>query len=243
MQQRLPNNTTKTFLKTTETFPKTYRMIFPPLTPTTAFDAVILGDGDFPLHDIPMGILKNAQYLCCCDGAGMRLVQIHGIVPDAIVGDGDSLTEDFKIRYRHLIYIVSEQEDNDLTKATRHCMARGYKRIAYLGATGKREDHTLGNISLMVRYLKDFHLETMMITNHGYFIPFEGDATFGTFPHQQVSIFNFGATQLRGNGLKWEPYPFKEWWQGTLNEATTCSVSFTNNGIACVFLTFSAKRC
>ena len=63
------------------------------------FDSVILCDGDFPSHPNALAVLRNASYLCCCDGAGMRCMEDHGITPDAIVGDGDSLPTEFKQRH------------------------------------------------------------------------------------------------------------------------------------------------
>ena len=71
---------------------------YPLVTALSTFDAVILCDGDYPLHPIPLSILNQAPYLVCCDGAGMNHI-LHGGTPDAIVGDGDSLPEDFKRRY------------------------------------------------------------------------------------------------------------------------------------------------
>ena len=47
----------------------------PLITPTSEFDAVILCDGDYPSHPIAQGILQQAKYLVCCDGAGMKLTQ------------------------------------------------------------------------------------------------------------------------------------------------------------------------
>ncbi|MCR5642044.1 MAG: thiamine diphosphokinase, partial [Prevotella sp.] len=107
------------------------------------FDAVILADGEFPTADIPLQILREAKFLCCCDGAAAKAIT-QGFMPDAIVGDGDSLTPEFKTRYAAIIHLEKEQDDNDLTKATRFCLEKGFRSIAYLGTTGKREDHTIG---------------------------------------------------------------------------------------------------
>ena len=136
------------------------------ITPDSRFDAVILGNGDFPSHAVPLGILRNAPHIVCCDGAGISLIE-RGIVPDAIIGDGDSLPQKFKEEYGHIIHIVNEQEHNDQTKATLFCRNRGYRRIAYIGATGRREDHTIGNISLLMDYMTDYGMEPVMVTDHG----------------------------------------------------------------------------
>lgn len=210
------------------------------MTASSTFDAVILCDGDYPSHAIPLSILRNANYLVCCDGAGMNHI-LHGGTPDAIVGDGDSLPEDFKRRYADILHIVSEQVDNDQTKATRFCIDHGCRRIAYLGSTGKREDHALSNISLIMRYKRQFHLDVTMVTDNGYFTPATGTQTFESFPRQQISIFNFGSSRLEGEGFRWNPYPYEELWQGSLNEAVGDEVTIHADGSYLLFRTFEAK--
>ena len=213
---------------------------FPLVTASSTFDAVILCDGDYPSHPIPLSILNQAPFLVCCDGAGMNHI-LHGGTPDAIVGDGDSLPEDFKHRYADILHIVNEQEDNDQTKATRFCIAKGCRRIAYLGSTGKREDHALSNISLIMRYMRDFQLDVTMVTDNGYFTPATGTQTFRSFPRQQISIFNFGCQQLEGEGFRWNPYPYEELWQGSLNEAVGDEVTIHADGSYLLFRTFEPK--
>lgn len=198
------------------------------------FDAVILGNGDFPTHPLALYLLKNAPYICCCDGAGRTLIE-HKIMPHAIVGDGDSLTEDFKQKYKSLVHIVQEQDDNDLTKATRHCMALGFKRILYLGITGKREDHALANIFLMLRYYKEFNLEPMAITNEGWLVPSSNETLFKVENTQKVSIFNDNCTQLTSTNLKWNAYAYTHLWQGTLNRTTHTDVTMNGDGFYMLF--------
>lgn len=203
-------------------------------------EAVVLANGNYPSHPVPLHLLDNAPYICCCDGAAAELFE-HAIMPKAIVGDGDSLPTFFKEQYAGIVHLDREQEDNDLTKATRHCMAQGYRRIAYLGATGKREDHTLGNISLLARYRAEMQLDVTMVTDHGYFVPIRGYAELESFEGQQVSIFNLGCSQISAEGLKWEPYAYQQWWQGTLNEATGQRILLHGDGDLVVFRTYNRK--
>ena len=187
---------------------------------------VILAAGDFPTAPEPLAALTAADYICCCDSAAKNLLA-WGREPDAIVGDGDSIDHEIMEKYGDRWHQVTEQEDNDLTKATRFCMAQGASHITYLGATGKREDHTIGNIFLMARYMRDFHITPVMISDYGVFTPAKGKTTFLSFAGQQVSIFlPFGNTLPSGEkmtmkslGLKWNSYPYTEMWQGTLNES------------------------
>ena len=198
------------------------------------FDAVIVANGLFPTHAIPLAILHHAKHVVACDGAICHVPQA-----ETVIGDGDSVLEAF----RHKLIRIDEQEDNDLTKATRYCLSQGWHRLAYLGATGKREDHTLGNISLLMRYYRDFAVQGIMFTDNGFFTPMSGDHTFESIPGQQVSIFNFGCTRITSEGLRWNSYAYEQWWQGTLNEATSNTFTIRADGYYMVYQTYMTKSC
>lgn len=204
------------------------------------FDAAILCDGDFPCHAVALAALRGCGYLCCCDHAGVEAIK-RGYHPNAIVGDGDSLSDAFKAEHQGILHLVGEQDDNDQTKATRFCAAQGMKRVAYLGATGKREDHTLGNISHLLDYHDEFGILPTMITDHGYFIPGRGHNTFATVAGRQVSVFNISCTQLQGSGLRWPLRPFSRFWHGTLNEALGSEFTVDGNGQYIVYITHESK--
>lgn len=201
---------------------------------------VILANGEYPTHKIPLAILKQHGYLCCCDRAGMTAIR-NGIMPDAIVGDGDSLPQAFQQKYAKIFHLVEEQDDNDLTKATKFLVSQGFKKIVYLGVTGLREDHTLANISLMPYYHQALGIEPVMVTDYGYFTVNEGYKTIASFPHQQVSIFNINCTALQSRGLRWAVSPFTQLWQGTLNEAEGDNFDIDGDGTYMIYQTFDAK--
>ncbi len=224
--------------RTMTTMDKTTSM--PPLYDLT-FDAVIVGNGDFPTHPAALALLHGASCICCCDGAAEQLVDA-GFTPDTIVGDGDSLPAHLKQIFADRLYIVNEQEDNDQTKATRWCLAHGKKRIAYVGATGRREDHTIGDIALLPRYMSEMGIEPVMVTDFGFFIPAHGETTFHTFARQQVSIFNVSCRTLEGDGLRWQPYAYVSAWQGTLNEAIGNAVTMRGDGLYMMYFTHDAKQ-
>ena len=210
----------------------------------TTYDTVILAAGDYPTHPIARGILENAAHLVCCDGAAQGLIT-RGIIPQAIVGDGDSLPGHIKEQYPHLIHTETEQEYNDLTKSTRFVVnnlrpADG--RVAYLGCTGQREDHTLGNISLMAFYRREFHILPTMYTDNGFFTPAFGTQTFQSFPRQQVSIFRIHCNELSSEGLRWNSYPYTEWWQGTLNETISDTFTIHSDGEYIIYQTYEGKK-
>lgn len=193
------------------------------------FDAVILANGCYPVHEVPLNILQHASHVVACDGAVSHYPQA-----EIIVGDGDSVPEAFRNR----LIQIDEQDDNDLTKATRYCLSQGWHRIAYLAATGRREDHTLGNIALLMRYYRDMDVEGIMATDYGIFTPAKGDRTFPSVKGQQVSIFNFGSTRISSEGLKWNSYAYRELWQGTLNEALADQFTLRADGYYMVYQTY-----
>ena len=202
-------------------------------------EAVILADGDYPSHSVPCAVLQNATFVACCDGAVDAFVE-HGGTPNLIVGDGDSISEQNREIFQAILVKVDEQETNDLTKTVKQLLQRGISRIAIVGATGKREDHTLGNISLLLEYY-GMGAEVRMYTDYGVFIPMCGDAQFESFPRQQVSIFNFGAKGLCAEGLEYPLSDFTSWWQGTLNQSNANAFTLHATGNYIIFLSHNAK--
>ena len=200
------------------------------------FDAVIVANGQFPTHAIPLDILMGARHIVCCDGA-ISPLRMEGLGEALVIGDGDSVPDEFRDR----LICIEEQADNDLTKATRYCLSQGWHRLAYLGATGLREDHTLGNISLLMRYFREMDVDGTMFTDHGFFTPAYGRCTFSAMKGQQVSIFNFGCHQLSSEGLRWDCYDFDQWWQGTLNEALAATFSISADSYYLVYQTYEPK--
>lgn len=200
---------------------------------------VIVADGSFPEHEIPLGYLKNAGKIICCDGSAGNLVSA-GYIPDAIVGDLDSLTENLAIRFADRIFLDESQATNDLTKAVQWCREMNYNEIVIIGATGKREDHTIGNISLLAEYAKTMNVK--MVTDTGIFIPFLKSCTVQSFPGQQVSLFSIDPeTKVTSSGLKFPLNGIKisNWWVATLNEATGDSFSLEfSNGKVIVYLKY-----
>ncbi len=199
-------------------------------------DAIILANGDYPSADVPVQLLKEAPYVVCCDGGANEYIE-KGYTPDIIIGDGDSLSEENRRLYADLIHHNPDQETNDQTKAIQFLLSQGKKRIAIVGATGKREDHTIGNISLLMEYMR-MGAEVRSYTDYGVFVPCKDTCVFECRPGQQVSIFNFTAKGLKSKGLAYPIYDFTSWWQGTLNRCTDASFTIEAEGEYLVFLNY-----
>ena len=197
---------------------------------------VILANGAPPTHPVPLRIFREAERLIACDGAWRTALDL-GRPPDVVVGDGDSLGEDGReaLAQRGIPFIGEvEQETNDLCKAFRHAVATGAEGDGFviLGATGRREDHALGNIF----HLLDFaaapreggadrlSARVSMVTDFGTFEPVLPPGGTWTAPAgRSVSVFApVPGTRMTSEGLEWplEGVSLDTLWRGTLNRTT-----------------------
>ena len=178
---------------------------------------VSVANGRFPSAELPLRLLKEAKTIIACDGAVKTLYE-KGIHPDAIVGDLDSIPAGLRERYADRIHHVEDQEINDLTKSVRFAHTQGYREVLILGATGLREDHTLGNISLLMDYAHLFK-RVEMLSDYGLFTPILETTSFASYPGQQISIFVlYPEGEICTEGLRWFfcCRLFSFWWHGAL---------------------------
>lgn len=201
---------------------------------------VILGNGNFPQHSIPLKILKEASAIFCTDGAADALIQQLGIVPTAIVGDLDSVSEETKDLYPQLLWHFPDQATNDLQKTVQFAKSLGCSDLVVLGIFGGREDHAIANFSLLWKLNAEVPL--VAYSDFGTFSFVHGKTRLRSYPGQQVSIFaRDGNCRISCSELKWplSDHQFTEFWQGTLNEATSSELNFrTEEASALIFQTY-----
>lgn len=191
-------------------------------------NCIVVANGSFPTTALPLELVHQASVIIACDGA-VEALHANGLAPTAIVGDLDSIPDNLCLLYADRIHQVEDQEVNDLTKAVRFAHEQGHTDVLILGATGLREDHTLGNISLLMDYAPLFR-RIEMLSDYGIFTPLLHTATLESTPGQQVSIFSlYPYGEITTDGLRWPIHKRKltAWWQGTLNEAVTTDFTIT----------------
>ncbi len=183
------------------------------------FTTIVVANGEVPDSELSLSILNDKRRIICCDGALHKLLSIH-IVPDVVVGDGDSMDEEELLRYQIPYHADKSEEYNDLQKALKYCISKGYDNILLMGCAGLREDHFIANLSIMVMCSEQLNL--LMLTENGVFNMFRGTVTLASFPGMPVSVFTRSTqSKLTFTGLK---YPVNDrsfnWlWEGSLNEA------------------------
>ena len=145
---------------------------------------IILANGAFPTHHIPLDILKNAGSVICTDGSANTL-NTYGMTPFAVIGDFDSYKET-KPPFSGKKILESEQDNTDLEKALNWSLKNGIEKITILGATGLREDMTLANHYILFDYYDQIDLD--MVTDHFTITCHKGQKSCNTFPGQIISI-------------------------------------------------------
>lgn len=201
---------------------------------------VILANGEFPQSASAQRFIVDASTLVCCDGAAEKAVDF-GRDPDWIVGDLDSVPEALKARFRDRLVRVAEQETNDLEKAFRFCVERGWTELAILGATGLRTDHALGNISRLADFAR-VAPSIRLIDDFGVFRVALKSGTFASRPGEQISIFSFDPTQaITSQGLRYplERLKLPRWSTATLNEVLGDSFSLEFDAASPLLLFFA----
>ena len=127
----------------------------------------------------------------------------------------------------------ADQNTNDLEKALAYCAKRGWRKPVIVGATGKREDHSLGNVFRALAYGCE------IVTDCGRFIPICGKATFKVTKGAAVSVFSPDAkTRMTSKGLEWplDDVRFRNLYCATLNRATSSRVTLTATKPVSVFI-------
>lgn len=121
--------------------------------------AVILCDGDIPQKAIIEQELLDTKLLIAADG-GAYHAQKLGVSPKVIIGDLDS----YKVTGNETAAVIhdKDQETNDLEKALDWALKYSANDIIVFGATGKRLDHTLKNLSVLLQFDPKFDSIVLM---------------------------------------------------------------------------------
>lgn len=197
--------------------------------------AVILCNGAFPRKAYPRYLLETADRVVCCDGSLSKWLSVFGELrlPDAVIGDMDSLPKALQERFRSLVVKVDEQEYNDMTKAMRYVLEHfpEVTEIHILGATGLREDHTVGNLGLLMEYPRLLPLggrKVDMVSDYGTAFAVTDSCELHVGVGRRVSLFSADNTlRVKSKGLHWptDEVVFDAWWKATLNRADEDIVS------------------
>lgn len=166
---------------------------------------LIICNGEMPPRHLIAPLLRRKPFIVCADG-GANKVRPYGIIPDVIIGDLDSITDRTR-QYFSSVPILRDpdQETTDLEKVLNFLLENRAGSAVVIGATGDRPDHTLANLSILLKYHRRIALQyfdercTIEVVHKR--------AKFSTVAGQQISLVPMGkCTGITTTGLK---YPLK----------------------------------
>ena len=225
-------------------------------------NVAILAAGQFPRKEYPRYLLDSADVIVCCDGA-LQIAEKHGIVPDVVIGDLDSVcgralgrftsgTMEGERRDKSMRVAIKDedQDTNDLTKAFDYVMKNFAGRpgpdlsVSILGATGKSEAHTIGNVSLLMEYARRYDLDgidVQMVSDYSTIFALRDSQRLHVGAGRKVSVFSADPTLcIKSEGLQWplDSVVFDNWWKATLNRASddVIALTFSHPGPVVVIL-------
>ncbi|MCR5061162.1 MAG: thiamine diphosphokinase [Saccharofermentans sp.] len=166
-----------------------------------------------PVFDEAADIVRGSDRIICADSGADFCVR-HGIVPDEVLGDMDSISaETFEMmRSRRIPFKTypSHKDETDTEIALESC-PEGSEITLVCSLTG-RIDHELSNLSLLIKY-KEAGFDITATDGRSDVIPMSGVDTLnveGIDGKVAISIIPFGCSRIEGVTTKGLAYPLQD---------------------------------
>ncbi len=155
----------------------------------------LVGGGNASLSDLEAA-LALAPTLVAADGGGNTLDDL-GHSPSAIIGDMDSLRDDLRRDWAHLIHAIEEQDSTDFDKCLRSIEA---PFVVGVGFAGARLDHTLSTMTALVRHGRS---RVLLLSEQDVCFLAPPALTLPVQVGARVSLFPMAPVSGRSEGLFW----------------------------------------
>ena len=123
---------------------------------------VIFGGAAIADYDHLRTYLREDDFNIFCD-SGLRHMEATGLRADLVIGDFDSHPNP------HLdtqtIVLPTAKDDTDTVYAVKEALRRGFEQFLLTGITGRRMDHTLANLSILLM-LDSLHKEALAVDDY-----------------------------------------------------------------------------
>ena len=117
--------------------------------------ALVIANGEPPKKQLLQSLARESGVVICADG-GANTALKFGLLPDAIVGDLDSIHAEALVKFRKVpTYEDRDDESTDLEKAIAWALKQKYDHIVVVGASGRRIDHSVGNLGVLPKFYPD----------------------------------------------------------------------------------------
>ncbi|MDG1226973.1 MAG: thiamine diphosphokinase [Polaribacter sp.] len=154
------------------------------------------------LNGLPPSIvpnISNYDLICATDGAYQYLKK-NNIKTDFISGDFDSLET---IPKNFEVIQTPNQDLTDFDKILQILFDKGYNQIDVYGASGKEQDHFLGNLHTAIQWKKK--LKLTFFDNFGCYYLADKSTTITNCKNKVVSLIPFpSAEKITTEGLQYQ---------------------------------------
>ncbi len=125
---------------------------------------VIVGGANIENYDRICKYLRDDDFYIFCD-SGLYHLDALNVRPDLIVGDFDSHPNpNMDVE---TIILPTEKDDTDTVYGVKEAVKRGFQEFLLIGVVGKRLDHSLGNVSILL-YLDSLGMNCAIIDDYSY---------------------------------------------------------------------------
>lgn len=200
---------------------------------------IILANGKPPKKSIISSFQRNGfDKLICADGGANSALKMN-LIPDAIIGDLDSISSQALKKYRSKTKIIKlkRQNDTDVEKCLKYVIDKNFDETILTGVTGNRLDHTFCNLGIVIKFLDKIKIS--LVAEDSFLKLYKENVELKTFKGETISIYGFDKkTKITSEGLKYElkkaSLPFGEK-ESTSNVAKKKNVSLKiQNGVVFV---------
>ncbi|MBL1213695.1 MAG: thiamine diphosphokinase [Ignavibacteriae bacterium] len=195
---------------------------------------IVLANGTPPKKSV-IKYLNDKDYktLYCADGGANTAFKLN-IVPDYIIGDLDSITDNVKEYYSDKSKIIkyTRQDDTDVEKCLKHAIGKGFTEAVLIGGTGDRLDHSFCNLGIVLKFFDEIKIK--VLHQASVLEAMTGKINLKTVAGETISLYGFDRkTKITSTGLKYSldstALPFGER-ESTSNYATGNSVNLKITG-------------
>jgi len=147
---------------------------------------VIIGGAGIENYDLIRRQLQEDDFYVFCDSG---LTHLNGlrVKPNLVVGDFDSHQK--PQMDVETIILPREKDDTDTVYAVKEAIRRGFTDFLLIGVVGKRFDHSLGNISILL-YLEALGLRGIIMDDYSYMQIVSRETVFVEDDYPYFSLLN-----------------------------------------------------
>jgi len=143
--------------------------------------------------------ISKYDMICATDGA-YQYFKKHNITPNFIAGDFDSLQE---VPKEIELIKTPNQDLTDFDKILQILLNKGFTTVDVFGASGKEQDHFLGNLHTAIQFKEK--LKLTFIDNHSRYFLADKSTEVSDCKNKIVSLIPFPkATNIVTEGLEYQ---------------------------------------